>query len=321
VLSDADINSHDPDVLANMAFVTPRWKHVYELEDGSYIMHPSLVLDPVVLGALLLGTPFLVRRINGSLAAQLLLGVLLLTTVVCYVPPIATFVGDEIVLPGQLWRLAWPIPLAALLIVSWMAWETIGRAETGLKQLGVGGRIAAHLLPLVLVTAMVAVAAPSAMVGAKDVHRTDEEIEQTPGCVYDPIFSWMRARITEPSVVLAPDLENTCIPAYSAQANVVSLRGAAILDRLSALERRAPGRIEPPRRALDVRKFYRDSALGEKVGILRRYEVDYVLLHATSSLRKQLEGLPGVAVVNTPGERYIFYAVDHRKLDGYPDRA
>src|SRR3712207_1424170 len=70
VLSDADINSNDPDVLANMAFVKPGWKHVYELGDGSYIMHPHLVLDPVVLGALLLGTPFLVRRLKGSLSAQ-----------------------------------------------------------------------------------------------------------------------------------------------------------------------------------------------------------------------------------------------------------
>jgi hypothetical protein len=73
---------------------------VYELEDGSYIMHPTLVLDPVILGALLLGTPFLVRRLRGNLSAQLLLGVLFLSVFVCYVPPVATFVGDHIVLPG-----------------------------------------------------------------------------------------------------------------------------------------------------------------------------------------------------------------------------
>jgi uncharacterized membrane protein len=313
-LSDADINSNDPDVLANMAFVRPKWKHVYELEDGSYIMHPSLVLDPVVLGALLLGTPFLVRRLKSSLSAQLLLGVLFLSLFVSYVPPVATFVGDHIVLPGQLWRLAWPIPLAALLTVGWMAWEATRRAEAGLSKLGVG-RGVARFVPLALVVAMALVVAPSTMGGMEAVHRTDKEVTKHPAFVFDPIFYWMRDNIREPSVVLAPDAENTCIPAYSAQANVVSLRGRAVLDRLPALEQRAPGRIEVPQRTLDVRKFFRDSTPEEKADILHRYEVDYVMLRADSPLREYLEGRPGFAVVETPGEWYRLYEVDLRRLD------
>jgi hypothetical protein len=320
VLSDADINSNDPDVLANMVFVRPKWKHVYELENGSYIMHPSLVLDPVVLGALLLGTPFLVRRLKSVPSARLLLGVLFLCVFVCYVPPVATFVGDRIVLPGQLWRLAWPIPLAALLTVGWMAWEATRRAEMGLSRLG-AGRGVAPLLPLALVVAMAAVVAPSAADGAEAVHRTEEETRKHPAFVFDPIFSWMRDNITEPSVVLAPDAENTCIPAYSAKANVVSLRGASVLDRLPALERRAPGQIEAPQRALDVRRFFRDSTPEEKAEILRRYAVDYVMLRADSPLREYLEGRSGFSVVETPGDWYRLYAVDLRRLgerSGHP---
>jgi hypothetical protein len=313
-LKSADINSNDPDVLVNMAFVRPGWRHVYELGDGSYIMHPSLVLDPVVLGALLLGTPFLVRRLKGSLAAQLLLGVLSLSIVVCYVPPLATFVGDHVVLPGQLWRLAWPIPLAALLTLGWMAWEAIRRAGLALGRLGGVGRSVARSLPLVLVITMAAVVTPSAVSGVEAVHRTDKEIAKRPAFVFDPIFGWMRDNMEEPSVVLAPDAENTCIPAYSASANVVSLRGAAILDRLSALERRAPGRIEVPQRALDVRRFYRDSSPEEKAEILRRYEVDYVVLRADSPLGEYLDGRPGFILVETPGEWYRLYAVDLQKL-------
>jgi Family of unknown function (DUF6077) len=320
VLSDADINAHDPDVLANMAFVRPRWRHVYELGDGSYIMHPSLVLDPVVLGALLLGTPFLLRRLRRSLAAQLLLGVLFLSVFVCYVPPVATFVGDHVVLPGQLWRLAWPIPLAALLTLGWMAWEAIRRTRHALGGLGGVGRGVARLLPLALVVAMTAVVAPSAVAGAEAVHRTDEERAKHPVFVFDPIFYWMRDNIEGSSVVLAPDAENTCIPAYSASANVVSLRGAAVLDRLSALERRAPGQIEVPRRALDVQKFFRDSTPEEKAEILRRYEVDYVMLRADSPLREYLEGRPGFTVVETPGDWYTLYAVDLQRL-GEPTKA
>jgi hypothetical protein len=169
-------------------------------------------------------------------------------------------------------------------------------------------------MPPALVVAMATVVAPSAVAGAEAVHRTDEEIRDHPAFVFDPIFGWMRTNITEPSVVLAPDAENTCIPAYSASANVVSLRGASVLDRLSALERRAPGRIEVPQRALDVRKFFRDSTLEEKIEILRRYEVDYVMLRAESPIRKQLEGLPGFTAIDTPGEWYRFYAVDLQRL-------
>jgi hypothetical protein len=96
--------------------------------------------------------------------------------------------------------------------------------------------------------------------------------------------------------------------------NVVSLRGASILDRLPELERRAPGQIEVPQRALDVRSFYRDSTPEEKAEILRRYDVDYVMLRSDSPLREYLEGRPGFTALDTPGERHILYAVDLRKL-------
>jgi hypothetical protein len=161
---------------------------------------------------------------------------------------------------------------------------------------------------------MATVAAPAAVAGVEAVHRTEEEIAKHPAFVFDHIFGWMRDNIREPSVVLAPDAESTCIPAYSASANVVSLRGASVLDRLSALERRAPGEIEVPQRALDVRKFFRNSTPGEKVEILRRYEVDYVMLRANSYLREYLEGRPGFTAVDTPGDWYRLYAVDLRRL-------
>jgi uncharacterized protein DUF6077 len=318
VLSDADINSNDPDVLANMVFVRPKWKHIYELEGGSYIMHPWVVLDPVVLGALLLGVPFLVRRLKGSLAAQLLLGMLLLSVFVCYVPPVATFVGDHVILPGQLWRLAWPIPPAAVLVVGWMAWEAVGRVAGLLGSRG-PGRILARFAPLAMVFVVAMIIAPTTSARVEDIHRTFEEAKRDPVAVFDPIFRWMRDNISEPSVVLAPDTVNTRIPAYSASANVVSLRGTTILDRRAALERRAPGRIEVPQRTLDLRKFYRDSTPEEKAEILRRYQVDYVMLRARSPLRDYLEGRPGFTVVETPGDWYTLYAVDLQRL-GEPNR-
>jgi hypothetical protein len=313
-LKDADISSKDPDVLANMVFVRPERERIFELGEDFYMMHPSLLVDPVILGSFLLGLPFLLRRLKRSLAAQLLVGVLLLVTVVCYVPQVATFVGDHVVLPGQLWRLAWPLPLAALLIAGWMAWETTRRAEGGLNRLGVTPGVT-RFLPLVLLGALMWAAAPASVAGAEAVHRS-EEVAQSPRSCFDPIFSWMGTNITEPSVVLAPDAENTCIPAYSASANVVSLRGGSVLGVLPALEQRVPGGIEVPEGAVDVRRFYSGASLEESVQILRRYEVDYVLVRAGSPLDGQLGRLPGLAAVDAPTERYNLYAVGHLRLGG-----
>jgi hypothetical protein len=97
----------------------------------------------------------------------------------------------------------------------------------------------------------------------------------------------MQENIKEPSVVLAPNPESTCIPAYSAQANVVSLKGENILQHLDALKQRAPGQIEVPKGALDVRSFFSRSPLEEKLGILRRHEIDYVMSPTTFPLTQR----------------------------------
>ncbi len=58
VLTDSDIKSGDADVLRNMIFVSPERQRIFEFADGSYIMHPSLVLNPVILTSFILGGRF-----------------------------------------------------------------------------------------------------------------------------------------------------------------------------------------------------------------------------------------------------------------------
>lgn len=315
VLKDADINAGDPDVLANMVFARPERKRIFELADGSYIMHPSLLIEPVVLAAFFLGIPFLLRRLKSTLAAQLILGTLLATTAICYVPRIATFVGNQIIVPGQLWRLAWPIPLAALLIIGWMAWETTRRAESGLDKIKIPPRVS-QLLPLALVAALMAIAAPTALAGVKASYRAHEVARNGASC-FDPILPWMRDNIDEPSVVLAPDAVNTCIPVYSARANVVSLRGSLVIGVLPALERHAPGQIEVPQSALDVRKFFSGQLTVQEANrILRSYEVDYLMVPAGYPLNQPLKRLPGLSAMDVPGEKYNLYSVDRKRLGG-----
>ena len=312
VVQSADINSGDPDVLANMVFLLPSREKILELGDNYYIMHPSLLLNPAILVALLVGLPFLLWRLKHSLASQLLVGMLLVSTAVCFVPPIATFFGNHIVSPGQLWRLAWPIPLAALLAVGWMLWEMTRYAQIGLNE-PEGSRRAARFLPLVLMCALMVAAAPASAARVRDVYRATE-IPPTVQSRFDPVFGWMHDHIGKPSVVLAPDLVNVCIPAYSSEANVVSLRGEQILRHLAALKQLVPGQIEAPQRALDVREFFHRSTLEEKIRIIERYKVDYVMVRADSPIDGTLKRQPGFTAIDTPGERYSLYAVNRQRL-------
>ena len=313
ILYSADINSTDPRVLANMVFVRPEWKHILELGGGSYIMHPYVILNPAIAAAYLLGLPFLAFRLRSGPAAPMLFGVLVFTAFLVYVPPVATFVGNEVVIPGQLWRLSWPIPLAALLTLGWMAWEATVYAQSRLDRLGLP-RLAVRLAPLAAMLALLAAAMTPTVAGA-DLYRAGDRFGQGMGAPYDPIFTWMRENITTPSVVLAPDAENTLIPAYSASANVVSLRGYAILTNLRELEQRLGGRIEVPRRVEDVHRFYSGTTFEESYRILRRYEVDYVLIWANTPFERQLASLPGFERVKST-ERYSLFRVDLERLGG-----
>jgi hypothetical protein len=169
VLADSDINSGDPDVLRNMVFVQPLKMRIFEFADGSYMMHPALLLDPAIAAVFSLGFPILLLRLRSSLASQLLFGIFLVSTVVGYVPPVATFVGDNIVLPGHLWRLAWPIPLAALLTLGWLMWEATSRAGTWLGTSRPTLPLA-RMAPLLVVVALTVVAMPWTMDGIELVH-------------------------------------------------------------------------------------------------------------------------------------------------------
>ena len=313
VLYSADINSTDPRVLANMVFVRPEWKHILELGGGSYIMHPYVILNPVIATAYLLGLPFLAFRLRSGPAAPLLFGVVVFTAFLVYVPPVATFVGNEIIIPGQLWRLSWPIPLAALLTLGWMAWAATTYAQSRLDRLGLP-QAAVRLAPVAAALALLAVTTVPSVAGA-ELYRADDRLGQGVGAPYDQIFTWMQENITTPSVVLAPDAENTLIPAYSASANVVSLRGYAILNNERELEKRLGRRIEIPQRVRDVHSFFSGTTFEESYHILRRYEVDYVLIWANTPFARQLAGLPGFERVKST-DRYRLFKVNSERLGG-----
>jgi hypothetical protein len=314
-LYSADINATPPEVLEHTVFITESWRHIHEFADGSYVMHPWLLLNPVMLAAYALGVPFLLWRARGSPAAQLLLGGLAVTTVAVYVPPVATFVGERLIVPGLLWRLAWPIPLLGLLTVGWMAWEALGHAEGRLK-----GTRAGWALPLVLVATLTALTVPPAVAEAAGLYR-EYEVARTADYDPDPIFPWIRENLREPGVLLARDSVNNVVPAYSTSLDVVSQRGEGMIRDREELERRAGSDIGIPRRYLDVHAFFFGPTLdAEAHEILRRYGTDYLMVYAGGPLDRRLKTLQGFsAVEDAPRERYTLYAVDLGRL-GAPAR-
>jgi len=313
VLTDSDINSGDPDVLRNMIFVSPERNRIFELADGSYMMHPSLLLDPIIVVAFILGVPFLLWRVKSNPAAQLLLGMMYLTTVVVYVPTITTFLGDELVLPGQIWRLAWPIPLAALLALGWLAWEATGRAASWLGNLSPARRVA-RALPLLILIVLTIGAVPLYRDGFASIMQHKEASRSAGFYPVDPIYPWFRDEIDSPQVILASDLLSARIPAFSSEANVVSRRGSLVLKVLPKLEERVPGRIEVPQGARDVQKFFNGTDLDTAIEILRRHRVDYVMIESGSGLAGALDTLPGFEPVREPSARQDLYAVNLQKL-------
>jgi len=313
-LYDADIGGTPPEVLANMVFVRPEWRHIFRLGDGLYIMHPYLLLVPAIALGYIAGVPFLVLRLRRSLPARLLLGTLAVSTLVCYLPPLATFVGNEVIAPGQLYRMAWPIPLATVMTDAWMAAVLVRRLADSLTRRGLRG-ISSGLLALVFVIVLAGFAAPQASSGIRALDDGPPPLDRS--FFFDPIFRWMGTHIRRPAVIMAPDHDNIAIPAYSAHLNVVSFRGDPILEHLDQLEKLSDDRIKVPQRDLDVHKFYSGPTMLEAYKILRRYHVQYVLVYTQTPLNGQLMHLPGFVHIPTPSQRYSLFKVDYQEFARY----
>lgn len=308
-LYSADISGSHPAVLANQVFIRDVWMRIRVLEDGLYIMHPFLVLNPVIITAFVLGIPFLVWRVRGSVAAQLLLGSLFTATVASYVPQVATFIGDKIVAPGQLYRLSWPILLAGPVVLGWIAWEAIHFVSEKLS-FGPRGFFIANLAVVLL---MAGIAAPSALAGLADAY--GEGHQRGDSARSDPVFWWLHRNLEEPSVILATDPVNTALPAFSSNANVISLRGKPVLESLEELERVSGQRIEVPQGSIDVRDFFSGPTVSEAYDILRRNKVDYVLVGNDGPLANSMEDKVPFTLIGTPSKRYDLFAVDRKKLE------
>ena len=70
-----------------------------------------------------------------------------------------------------------------------------------------------------------------------------------------------------------------------------------------------------------MREFFSGTDLETGVEILRRHEVDYVMVRSNSKLGKTIDGLPGFEPVGEPSKRYDVYEVDLPTLGRLLDTA
>jgi tetratricopeptide (TPR) repeat protein len=266
-----------------------------------YIVDPVLLLNPAVLAAYVLGAPFLVLRVSKSPAAQLLLGTLLLVPVVCFVPwisgPIAEVIG-----PWILPRLAWPIPLAAVLVLGWLLWEGLAYAR---RRLGESGsrteRLAGLLLAPLLVFCGLLAATPSSIAQIETADESGETPREEVSCS-DPVYAWMESDLPAPSTVLAPEAENSCIMARTSSVDILNYR------------KQKPGKNEFK---VILERFYDSATLDtDMIRALRYYEVDYVMLPKDEELGEQMRHRPdSFAEVEIPDAQYVLYEVDLPNLE------
>lgn len=308
----------DPSAIGYMAFTQGR---ILGLEGGSFILNPNNLLMWLTIAAYL-GIPFLVWRARRSLAARLMLGVMVFITPLVFVPPLATFVGTYIG-PSQLLRLHWVIELAVPVILGWMLWELVDCLGNRLS----GFSAARPLVPslplaaaILLVGGSLYYAMPSINVHlARVANNAGSKAIMRTSCKH-PIYRWLDETITTPSVVLARSNENTCIPVHSANANVVDVRGGVLIKNEAVLEKWSSEDIEISQRALDAQKFAATRTVNEElIRILKRNEVDYVLVGKRALIKDIDEeterGLSGFTRMDTPGKGYAVYRVDLEELE------
>jgi tetratricopeptide (TPR) repeat protein len=268
---------------------------------GQYIVDPVFLLNPAVLAAYALGVPFLVLRVRQRPAAQLLLGTLLFVPIVCFVPPIANFAG-EVIGPWILPRLAWPIPLAAVIVLGWLLWEGLTYAKRRLVESGSRTeRLAGVLLAPLLVFCGLVAAAPSSIAQVRTADQSGEVPEEEVSCS-DPVFTWMDDGFSASSTVLAPEAENSCIMARASTADILNYR------------KQKPGRNEFK---VILERFYDGATLDtDTIRMLRYYEVDYIMLPRDEELGEQMRHRPdSFTEVNIPGGQYVLYEVDLPNLE------
>jgi tetratricopeptide (TPR) repeat protein len=288
----------------NMAVFRDR---LWLLESDHYILHPSIILTPV----LLLGFLGLIpnwRWKRERLFTIFIACSLVIMTILYYFPPLAQLVG-RFVTPYLLWRLAWPLPVFAILSIGlFLIHGSEKLLERQRLHLSILKKISIPqvLLVLLLLTAVISIYSISR--GWTNLQgRMDSNSFSNCAIAEEAIAFLDQVSSDHPINVLASNRMNFCIPAGAAWANVVEFRGFGTINRLPI------DQVEASlQRVLDVNYISTTTVVDELfMEIVNRYEIDYVLFEKErSELVMQLNHLVSFFKAAYSDQNIIIYKVE-----------
>lgn len=242
------------------------------LEGEDFILHPAIILQPVILAAYLM-LPVILLKMRRNYLVQLTAGTLILLPILLYIPFLAKLVG-KVVTPYLLWRLAWPLPLFAVLAIGIVIWQILLKADEWVSRKGYPSTKTGFIYPsLILLTFLFAV--PSIRSGVSDYNQRRKDVK-TSVCVRASDALTYLSAIThdQPANVLASHNVNICIPGFAYNANVLEYRGYGTVNRLSSDE------VEESVRRVDETLYFGNAKLLDErlMETLNRYEIGYILI-------------------------------------------
>jgi tetratricopeptide (TPR) repeat protein len=290
---------------ARLSMAVSRYR-LWLLDGDRYILHPSIVLRPLILLGYLL-SPLLLLRLRQSNAARFIIASMVALPLLLYVPPLAAIVG-KFVTPFLLWRLAWPLPLLSVLTIGWAIWEALGGASGLVRRHSIRVSAVLHGVgSLAAIGLALVIAWPDVKRGLTNFReRLSAEAFSTCSTARTALLHLDQLAHDQPVDVLASRSLNFCIPAYAAMANVVEFRGYGTVNRL-------PAELIPDslQRVEDATYFSSAIVVDDLVvTAIKRYDIDYVLVEKDRlSLDLQLRHLPTMFTQVYGDRDYALYAV------------
>lgn len=242
------------------------------LQGENFILHPSIILQPIIIAAYVL-LPLLVLRLRQDYFARLIVGVLLILPVLFYIPQLAKLVG-RVVTPYLIWRLAWPFPLFAVLTIGSVIWLILRNLDEKLFSNDLHSWKSRILYPGFIFLAILT-AVPEINTNLKDYNERRSEVNLSLCYKASDVFSFLiQTTLDKPVNVLSAHDLNFCIPGFVPNANVVEFRGFGTINRLSV-----ENIEESIQRVEDVDYFdtarFVDDLLMEAI---IRHKIDFVLI-------------------------------------------
>lgn len=262
----------DTVTFGRISMATGRYR-LWLLNNNHFILHPSYLINPVVLAGYIAAPFLLVGLLKKNRAASLLVAGLIAMPALFFVPQLASLVGKAVT-PYLIWRLAWPMVFYAVFTIGWAVWAL----SSGIAALF--GRLHARAEVVVSYALLFASLGASAWWAVPNVRNGMAEFVEDFQAI--PYSTCVRARqglvhldeltYTASADVLASSSLNFCIPGFAPLANVVEFRGFGTVNRL-------PDDLiaDSLQRAADADYFSSTTHVDDLVlDAIKRWDIEYV---------------------------------------------